>query len=158
MITETIKNVVTKQLGLSTYKTGLLHAKSYRILKNKTSFFLEPFDMSTIDWALLGLLFEQKEGLRLITIAETLGVEAPFITAMVDELEEKGYVSREADTKDKRAKIIKLTLKGRTFVPKIESDLRIEMKGLLKGLSLPDILGYLKVMESIIANSKHPAT
>ncbi len=155
MITETIKNAVTKQLGLSTYKTGLLHAKSYRILKNRTSAFLEPYDMSTIDWALLGLLYEQKEGMRLIAIAETLGVEAPFITAMVDELEEKGYVSRESDTKDKRAKIIKLTLKGRSFVPKIESELRTEMKGLLKGLSLSDIFGYLKVMEAIISNAKH---
>lgn len=158
MITETIKNVVTKQLSLSTYKITLLHAKSYRILKNKTSSFLEAYDISTIDWAMLGLLFEQKDGLKLITIAEIMGVEAPFITAMVDKLEEKGYVSRETDSKDKRAKIIKLTIKGKSFVPKMESELKLEIINFTHGASVEDIFGYLKVVELIINNAKRSAT
>lgn len=46
-------------------------------------------------------------------MAELLGCDASYITAMVDDLEKAGYAARRADTKDRRIKIIELTPAGR---------------------------------------------
>ena len=74
-----------------TYRVGLLQAKAYRILKSRTTKILEPFDISTIEWAFLGLLYD-KASLRTKVAARELGVEAPFITALVSSLKKRSFV------------------------------------------------------------------
>lgn len=46
-------------------------------------------------------------------MAELLGCDASYITAMVDDLEKAGYADRRAHAKDRRIKIIELTTAGR---------------------------------------------
>lgn len=46
-------------------------------------------------------------------LAKTLGYTRPRMTRIVDSLEEKGYVVREQDTKDRRRVIVRCTEKGR---------------------------------------------
>ncbi|HZA40175.1 MAG TPA: MarR family transcriptional regulator [Actinomycetota bacterium] len=51
--------------------------------------------------------------LRLTDIAQRSGITAQSAGALVDELEELGYVERRPDPGDRRAKLIHLTAKGR---------------------------------------------
>ena len=46
-------------------------------------------------------------------VAELLGCDASYVTAMVDDLEEAGYAARRTDIKDRRVRIIELTSAGR---------------------------------------------
>ena len=46
-------------------------------------------------------------------LANTLGYTRPRMTRIIDSLEEKGYVIREQDTKDRRRVIVRCTDKGR---------------------------------------------
>ena len=137
----------------TTYTAGLLQARAYRILKERTSVVLAPLGLSTTEWAFLGLLMESK-GMRPKHAADELGIEASFVTVMTAHLKKNGWIEEMSDTKDSRAKMLSLTPKGRTFVQKTEVHVRKEMRPLIEGAAPGDLLGYLSVLERIIKNSK----
>jgi MarR family transcriptional regulator for hemolysin len=154
MLTDIITKFLTSNTTTySTYKTGLLQAKAYRALKQRTAELLKPFDLSTMEWVVLGSLSEMHDGLTHTQIAELVGVETPFATNLVTALEEKKLVKRKLNPKDKRYKIVMLVPSARSTVATIEKQLRAEMKPLLKGYSLTDIVGYMNVLKTIISNN-----
>ena len=153
MFSNIFKKIVHAKSALTTYNLGLLQAKAYRILKNKTSELLLTYNISTIDWALIGLLLDKKEGLRFSEAALALGVEAPFVTVIVDILEEKKIVSRHSSLTDKRSKTIALTVNGKSLALKIEHYLKKETKFLVVGVSISELIAYRKVLKAIIENS-----
>lgn len=57
---------------------------------------------------------------RQTALAERLGVEAMTLSGLVDRLEAKGFVERQPDPADRRAKLVTLTEAGATVVTKIE--------------------------------------
>ena len=57
--------------------------------------------------------FVDPEGSRLTVLAERSGFSKQAIAEVVDELERFGYVERTADPGDRRAKLIRLTERGR---------------------------------------------
>jgi DNA-binding MarR family transcriptional regulator len=136
----------------TTYRVGLLQARVYKILKERTSVVLAPLGVSTTEWAFLGLLKETK-AMRPKHIAEELGVEPPFVTFMVTHLKKEKLVEESVDTRDSRAKMLSLTPKGKTFVEKTEKFIRNEMRPLIAGTSPGDLSGYLTVLEKVIENS-----
>lgn len=154
-ILEKIKIAVRNR---TTYKAGLLLAKAYRILKVHTGSSLAPYGISTIEWAMLGLLFEHQNGLRSSHLALELGVEAPFITVLFSKLKKISLVDSRADAQDSRAKVIYITSKGKQFVPKVEKELSSEMRILIEGISKKDLVAYLSVLEGIIENNARQST
>ena len=154
MIKNLLLTILSSQAPLSTYKAGLLQAKAYRILKHRTNELLRPYDLSSLDWAVLGLLFDHEKGFKLSELAKLLGIEAPFASIMIDVLEKKKLVKRIVHPDDRRAKIIILTSQGKKIVPIIEKDLREHTKDLIHGASLSSLQGYLKVLNTIIRNAE----
>jgi len=147
-----IQNTVKNR---KTYRAGLLQAKVYRVFKGYTQEkLMSSYNLSTIDWALLGLLEDNENGMRPSVLAEELGVEAPFVTVLVARLKELGIVDVKSDTSDNRVKIFYLTAKGKKMVPQIEAYLRGEMKTLIKGISYDELITYLSVLEKISENAK----
>ncbi len=137
-----------------TYRAGLLHAHSYRILRKYATDELEIVELSTLDWSLLGTLYEQKKGYRSSVLARKLGIDAPLVTAMARKLIQKGYIAEAVDTKDSRAKILRLTAKGRGFVPIYDRILCQRLNLLLVGATAKDFSGYIHILEIILKNSK----
>lgn len=138
-----------------TYTGGLLQAKVYRIIKIFTNEKLRPYHISTIEWALIGLLNDNQKGIRPSELAEMLGVESPFVTLLIRRLHKLEIVDIKKDTTDNRVKMVYLTKKGITMVPKIESFIRSEVGMLVEGISHKDIICYLSVLEKIVKNSKN---
>lgn len=58
--------------------------------------------------------------IRQAVLAERLGIEAMTLSCLVDRLEKKGYVERQPDPNDRRAKLVTLTAAGDTVVSAIE--------------------------------------
>ncbi len=146
------KKITDIEKNYTTYAVGLLQDKAYRILKSHTALLLKEFDISTNDWALLGYLSGEDQGVRPSVLSYILGVEAPFITTQVTHLEKKGYVTSGIDKDDTRAKRIILTKSGMLFVEKTEKYLREGTKPLLEGIPALDIYKYIKVLRGIISN------
>ena len=136
----------------TTYRVGLLQARAYRILKQETAAILKPLGITTIEWAFLGLLYEHKT-MRMKDSAQELGVEASFVTAMINRLMEKGLVGESRDETDSRAKCIFLSTKGKEFVPKTETVVRSSTRRLIAGANPRDLLGYIAILEKIIKNA-----
>lgn len=148
-----LKKLATVARVSTTYRIGLLQAKAYRILKAHTTEALKHLNISTIEWAFLGVLHDHKEGMRAQEAAEELGVEAPFISALLKKLEKKKLLSTYLSPDDSRAKIVHLTQEGRSFVDGTEKYLRGKMRPLVQGAALGDLLAYLAVLETIIENA-----
>ena len=146
-----IKNI---RAELTTYGIGLLQAKAFRILNTKTAEQLKEYGMSPVEWALLGLLYEHSSGLPSALAAGELGVEAPFITALGDNLEKLKLIERKNDGQDKRIKMLRLTASGKTLVPKLEKILQHNMRFLLQDASIREILAYRKILHTIVENSE----
>ena len=155
---KSIKNIATlvkerKNLSiLKTYNSGLLQAKAYRLLKSYISLTLKKYGISTVEWALIGQLYEVKS-VTITEAAKILDVEKPFATNLAETLRKKGFVKRLVDKDDRRSKRISLTDKGNMQVPVIESDVRGAMSKILNEVSVEDIFSYVKVLEEIVKNT-----
>ena len=152
---EFVKRLSAIGKNRTTYRVGLLQDRAYRVLKKNTLEALREFNISSVEWAYIGLVFDTDEGIRLSAAAKLLGVEAPFVTEISSRLvSEMGLIKIVPDEKDKRAKRAYITDKGKTFVEKVESHLRAETRPLLDGISAGEILGYLSVLSKIVQNSE----
>lgn len=58
--------------------------------------------------------------IRQAALAERLGIEAMTLSGALDRLETKGFVERQPDPADRRAKLVTLTETGTTVVAQIE--------------------------------------
>ncbi len=149
-----INKIALAAKNQKSYRVGLLQTKAYRVLKQHTAQALEQYDISTVEWAFLGLLNDQREGLRMNIVAQELGVEAPFVTQMMHKLDKTKYLEYKQDPQDSRAKLIMLTDDGKQFVDSTEKHLRQALKPLLKDIGINGILTYLEVLQKIVDNSK----
>jgi DNA-binding MarR family transcriptional regulator len=64
--------------------------------------------------AALFLSIDRRTGSRLVELAEEARVTKQAMMSLVDDLEGRGYVRRVQDPRDTRAKLVRLTARGRT--------------------------------------------
>ncbi len=135
-----------------TYKSGVLQVKAYRILQMRVSQILGRFQLNPTEWSILGITFENSNGIRLTEIAALLNVETALITILVNELEQKKLVERHPHPKDKRAKLLLITHKGKHLIPRVEEKVKEELDILLKGITTSELNTYRMVLQTIISN------
>jgi DNA-binding MarR family transcriptional regulator len=78
------------------------------------------------------LLAMVENGQRASFLANRLAVAKPTVTALVDGLVERGYVSRSQSPDDRRATQIALTPAGRRALKAAETDMADRLEGLLE--------------------------
>ncbi len=66
------------------------------------------------------LLWLSQGPLSLSGLAEAIGVDAPYATLIVDNLEQRGLVERRPDPGDRRRKLVTLTEAGRDAVARVQ--------------------------------------
>lgn len=146
------QKILTYKKSTSTYAVGLVQAKAYRTLKQKTNAFLAPHGLTASEWALLGLLFETPEGHTLTDISVALGVKGPLVTRMVAILVTKNVVAIKKTDSDSRMKRLVLTAIGRNLVARLEPLLRKESATWVRGATTRDLISYLRVLHIIVKN------
>jgi len=77
----------------------------------------EPFNLRPVEYTVLTLIAENPGG-SLVRLARALSVTPPNISTMVDRLEAKGLIAREASEQDRRAHVLHVTAKGAELVRK----------------------------------------
>ena len=123
---------------------GFLISKTSLKMKNHLYQHFKPFDITSEQWGLLARLWEtdrvsQKE------LADKTCKDQPNITRILDKLEGKGLIKREANPDDRRAFVVHLTDEGQklkeVLVPIVKESLALALKGIphdeveqLKGL------------------------
>lgn len=150
-----IKRLIIKHLTLTTYQIGVLVARTHRVLKAHTDVVLAPYDLTSVDWAIIGLLYDEaKTGMKLSALSEELGVEAPFITVRIKRLETRHLVTIMRGTLDKRERYAHITPAGKKLVATIEPILRTASRQWLKGVGPLDVKGFIAVMKTVALNDQ----
>lgn len=141
-------------MHIPSYLTGAIFAKSHKALRDTVTRGLGKHDLSPTAWSFIGAVAHSPNGIRLVELAERLAVKAPFVTAMANDLVERGLIERVQHQFDRRAKLLMVTKKGKQFVAEVESDVAAELRALLRGVSEDELRAYQKVLETIIANAE----
>jgi DNA-binding MarR family transcriptional regulator len=88
--------------------------------------------------------------LTLRALAERLAADPPYVTLMVDDLEERGLVQRRPHPEDRRAKLVELTAAGRAAAARADAILD-EPPAALRDVPSEDIVALLRVLERLAA-------
>jgi DNA-binding MarR family transcriptional regulator len=106
-------------------------------------------DALGLSWArVLTLRRLATEPLTLRALAERLASDPPYVTLMVDDLEERGLVKRMPHPEDRRAKLVKLTAAGRAAAARADAILD-EPPAALRDLPAADLRALLRVLERL---------
>lgn len=139
-------------MNIATYEGGMIQTKAYRVLRAHAYACLEAHQLNPTAWSMIGLVATTPEGVRASDIAATLGVKAPLITQVGDELIRRNFIERVTDTADQRAKLLHITPTGLTAMHQIEGEMTKALSTLLRGISAKELATYHKVLRTIIAN------
>jgi len=102
-----------------------------------------------LSWArvlLLRVLAAEPKTLR--ALAEWLAADAPYVTLMVDDLEQRGLVRRKPHPEDRRAKLVTLTAAGRAAAARAEAILD-EPPAALREVPAKELAAVLDVLERL---------
>lgn len=97
----------------------------------------------------LSVLQRAGDGMRQNELAEKLGLEGTSVVRILDSLERDGYVRRQEDDRDRRAKRIFLTAKGRILAKRTEKVLAVLRTDLLQDIDVQDIAATERVLISL---------
>lgn len=89
------------------------------------------------------------EGVRQKDIAEELGIEAPSLVRLLDQLEASGLAVRKLDPEDGRSKTLYLTDAGRRIANEIDERLLGFRRMVFNGVSKEDADAFLRVLDTI---------
>ena len=95
-------------------------------------------------------LAEQPQTLR--ALAEQLSADPPYVTLIVDDLEERGLVKRTPHPEDRRAKLVKLTRTGRAAAERADAILN-EPADALRDLPAEDLAALIRVLAHLQQHS-----
>jgi DNA-binding MarR family transcriptional regulator len=151
MIKNPFSHLVGNKETVKTFDLIRLQGKSYRFIKNYVNTALAKEKLNALEWGILGLLYENSEGQRYVEIAQSMGVEPPFITELVAKLLKQNLIHSKDSEKDRRAKVLSLTEKGKKRVQAIESELAEKITSQFADISSGEWKTYKEVMNKIIS-------
>ncbi len=137
----------------TTYDIGLIQARGYRTLKQLTAAVLKPEGLTTVEWAIIGIISHHEKGVRSTEVAHALGVQAPLVSRLIAKAEMGGWIIVEQG-EDRRERVLSLSKKGRANISRIEKEIMKNLTPLLKGVGPRDLAGYLKTLSLLSENSK----
>ena len=86
------------------------------------------------------------EPLTLRGLSDALSADPPYVTLMIDDLEDRRLVERRSHPTDRRAKLVTLTSAGRRLAAKAEKILG-DPPAALTELSAADLKDFIRVLE-----------
>jgi len=130
---------------------GFVINKVALILKNEFDKELAGYGITAIQFSIMKRLWEE-DGLSQKTLAERTFKKTPEITHLVDKLEAKELVLREANEHDRRGYRIRLTAEGRALEGVTVDAAHRTLKRALEGISDEEVTQLLRLLERIFSN------
>ena len=107
------------------------------------------FDLShATAWPIL-IISRQKGSVRPGMIADALGLEAPSLVRVIDQLVDAELVERHDDPNDRRARILRLTPAGEARAAQLEAALLPFRRSLFDNIPQADIDACLRTLQAI---------
>ena len=109
---------------------------------------LKPLGLRMVTYSALVMIVENA-GLHQAQLADALAIERPNLVVILDELEERGLISRDKVPTDRRAYALNPTLKGRALCEAATAVNRADEARLLRGLEGEKRAVAIEVMNQI---------
>jgi len=100
---------------------------------------LKPLDLTQTHWVTLHNIHQLPPEQSQIQLAKAIGIEQPSLVRILDQLEEKGLITRTTCAHDRRAKRIKLTQQAEPVIQQVEHVIDITRDDILTGISRDEI-------------------
>jgi len=114
---------------------------------------LAPLDLAPADAGILRLL-RQSPGISQQGLAQTLGMHASRLVAVIDALEKRGLVVREPNAKDRRLYSLRLTDAGMEILRSIGQVARAHNELMCSGLEAEECAELLRLLQRIAARQE----
>lgn len=122
--------------------------------RNRIRFALDekfkPCGITDATWRTLFYLRQEGNGVKQKSLARIMGIEAPSLVRLLDNLSAKGLIIRKADEEDRRSKTIHLSTSAAALLEELDL-LAIEArKELLGDIPEKDLQTCIRVFEKIL--------
>ena len=115
---------------------------------------LKPFGLRMVTYSVLVMIVENP-GLRQAQLADALAIERPNLVVLLDELEERGLITRDKVPSDRRAYALNPTLKGCALCEQATEANRADEAKLMLGMDAQEREQVIKVL-NLIERSGRP--
>ncbi|HCM5713510.1 transcriptional regulator SlyA [Klebsiella pneumoniae] len=122
---------------------------------------LKPLELTQTHWVTLHNIHQlppEQSQIQLppeqsqIQLAKAIGIEQPSLVRTLDQLEEKGLISRQTCASDRRAKRIKLTEKAEPLINEMEEVIGKTRDEILSGVSKQEVETLLHLIRKLEQN------
>lgn len=134
--------------------TGYLLNTCAKFTKRTLEKKLNAYHVTTSQWAVLQLLFQENHALSQAEIAQKLNSDRATCGTILDKLITKELVTKQLDSDDRRSYKVMLTTKGTDLVPKLATFAEETNYSALSGFSETDIENLQNYLNKIIINLK----
>jgi len=135
------------------YNTAVIQTIAHRLLRDFVNSLVSEYGISVAAWTILDLLLDKKV-LNFNEMAVILGVDAPFITELTNELIDKRLIEVTRSEEDKRVKEASLTIDGLRLGKKMSTRITRKLFMFLEGCTQAELETYFKVLQTIIVNAR----
>lgn len=129
---------------------GSLLSRAARQWRRAADLGLRPFDLTEATWLPLVHIARAPSPPRQKDLAASMSLDGSSVVRLLDNLEAAGLIQRKEGERDRRAKIITLTPRGRAIADKVEAVARRIRGDALAGLSDRDIETTVRVLHHVI--------
>jgi len=130
---------------------GTLLALAARQWRRAADQGLQPFDLTEATWLPLIHIARAPAAPRQKDLAALLSLDGSSVVRLLDTLETAGLIRRREEARDRRAKTIVLTAKGRAIANKVEAIARQVRINALAELPARDIETTIRVLTHVCA-------
>lgn len=113
---------------------------------------LKPLDLTQTHWVTLHNIHQLPPEQSQIQLAKAIGIEQPSLVRTLDQLEEKGLITRTTCAHDRRAKRIKLTQQAEPVIQQVEHVIDITRDDILSGISRDEISQMVSLIARLEKN------
>ncbi|MFP1759194.1 transcriptional regulator SlyA [Lonsdalea quercina] len=100
---------------------------------------LKPLDLTQTHWVTLHNIHELPPGQSQIQLAKAIGIEQPSLVRTLDQLEDKGLITRHICTHDRRAKRILLTEMADPIIVAVNDVIQQTRSEILDGITSEEV-------------------
>jgi len=122
-------------------------ARLVRIWRALIDHRLKPLELTQTHWVTLHNIHQLPPDQSQIQLAKAIGIEQPSLVRTLDQLEDKGLISRQSSRGDRRAKRIRLTEKATPIITEMEAVISKTRGEILSGISPAE----LELLISLVA-------
>lgn len=110
------------------------------------------FNLTPVQFGVLNVLYDGKT-LEQVAIAGQLGIDRNNAADVIQRLERRGLLQRPSSTKDRRAKLARITEKGRQLVEAVFPAMAEAQRRFVSPLSDAEYSHLMKLMEKLVVEN-----